>query len=228
MPDALHDGLILASHETADQETSVGGKGMNLTRLVRGGLQVPPFFVVGTPCFRACVDQDAVRAAITAALADRDVTVLAQGEAASEEIRQAILAAPAEGLEQLVAQGLDEAIPRVDDAQPFVAVRSSCVGEDSAEASFAGQMDSYLFVRGAEDVAAAVKQCWASAFGARALAYRVQKGMAPAAVDMAVVVQEMIGGEVSGVMFTACPTTGHRDRVVISSTWGLGEGLVSG
>ncbi len=109
-----------------------------------------------------------------------------------------------------------------------VAVRSSATAEDLEGASFAGQQDTYLNVRGAQALLAAVRDCWASLWTARAMAYRARYGIDPAAVSLAVVVQEMVDADASGVMFTANPTNGHRGEVVISAAWGLGESVVSG
>ena len=109
-----------------------------------------------------------------------------------------------------------------------VAVRSSATAEDLPEASFAGQQDTYLNVRGLEDLLAAVRDCWASLWTARAMAYRARQGIDPASVSLAVVVQQMIDAESAGVMFTANPSNGHRDETVISAAWGLGESVVSG
>lgn len=208
----------------AAQRPLAGGKGANLARLVEVGLPVPPFFVVSTAAFRAVVDP--LRGRIAERLAAHDLDTPQGAEAAAAEVKALLLEGPRPNdLEALVAEGLGR-LPR--DEAGFVAVRSSAVGEDAADASFAGQMDTFLFVKGPAEVAQAVVGCWASAFGARALSYRRQKGIDPADVDMAVVVQRMIPGGVSGVLFTACPTTGRRDQVVVSATWGLGEGLVSG
>ena len=109
-----------------------------------------------------------------------------------------------------------------------MAVRSSATAEDLATASFAGQQDTYLNVRGAGDVAAAVIDCWASLWNARAMAYRAREGIDPATVRLAVVVQQMVESDAAGVMFTANPSNGRRDQVVISAAWGLGESVVSG
>jgi phosphohistidine swiveling domain-containing protein len=124
-----------------------------------------------------------------------------------------------------------------------VAVRSSATVEDLAGASSAGQYDSYLNVRGAADVTAAVRRCWASLWTPRAIGYRVRHGLqagevssatvspvavSPAAVSMAVVVQRFVPADAAGVLFTADPVTGARDRVVINANWGLGESVASG
>ena len=109
-----------------------------------------------------------------------------------------------------------------------MAVRSSATAEDLASASFAGQQETYLNVRGTEAVAAAVIECWASLWTARAMAYRAREGIDPDTVRLAVVVQQMVDAEAAGVMFTANPANGRRDQTVISAAWGLGESVVSG
>jgi pyruvate,water dikinase len=113
-----------------------------------------------------------------------------------------------------------------DDA--YVAVRSSAIGEDAVGESFAGIHDSFLYVRGARAVREAVRRVWDSAFAERAMSYRVSRGLATDDIAIAVVVQRMIDARVSGVVFTAAPTTGDVHRIVVSSLFGLGEGLVSG
>ena len=112
-------------------------------------------------------------------------------------------------------------------AAPRVAVRSSAVDEDGADASFAGQHETYLNVVGEDAVAEAVVRCWESAASPRALEYRRQRGMActPA---VAVLVQQMVPADVSAVAFSANPITGARDEVVINASWGLGESIVGG
>ncbi|MDO5735591.1 MAG: PEP/pyruvate-binding domain-containing protein [Propionibacteriaceae bacterium] len=109
-----------------------------------------------------------------------------------------------------------------------VAIRSSATAEDLPGAAFAGQQDTYLNIIGSDDVVAAVRDCWASLFSERAVAYRDRLGIHPDTVAMAVVVQRMVPAEVAGVMFTAHPVTGARDVVVIDSSRGLGESVVSG
>jgi pyruvate,water dikinase len=106
-------------------------------------------------------------------------------------------------------------------------VRSSACAEDSEEASFAGQQETYLHVRGAEDVIARVRDCWASFFSERALFYRARKGSLED-LGMAVVVQRMVEADVAGVLFTCDPVRKRRDRMVVEAVLGLGEGVVSG
>jgi pyruvate,water dikinase len=123
-------------------------------------------------------------------------------------------------------------------------VRSSAVGEDSAEASFAGQQETYLWVRGAEELEHAVRRCWASYFTPRALSYRARLrgrasasepvggdlagGQSPMGVGMSVGVQQMVDADVAGVMFTRSPSTNDPSIVAIEAGWGLGVSVVGG
>lgn len=116
----------------------------------------------------------------------------------------------------------------VKDTGALVAVRSSATAEDLAEASFAGQQETYLNVAGADAVVAAVADCWASLFGDRAIAYRAAHGVDEADLAMAVVVQLMVDADAAGVMFTANPVNGRRNETVITAARGLGEAVVAG
>ena len=134
------------------------------------------------------------------------------------------------GPEALTSTPLDPALretisAHIDLERP-VAVRSSALGEDGAHNSYAGVYESYLNRTGIDEVATAILQCWASVFSDRATAYREQAGQHE--VGIAVVIQEMALGEVSGVVFTSNPVTGRRDHALISACWGLGEGIVGG
>ncbi|HEX7150058.1 MAG TPA: PEP/pyruvate-binding domain-containing protein [Thermoanaerobaculia bacterium] len=135
-------------------------------------------------------------------------------------------AAHAAGLTPAVAQAIRETHARVIPGGAFVAVRSSAVGEDAADASFAGLHESYLFVT-EENLLDAVEKVWASAHSERAMAYRQEKNLPTDGITIAVVVQQMIDAKASGVVFTANPTTNDVHEVVISSLFGIGEGLVS-
>ncbi|HEY9765752.1 MAG TPA: PEP/pyruvate-binding domain-containing protein, partial [Chroococcales cyanobacterium] len=192
----------------------LGGKGDNLARLSELGLPVPSWFALSA----AVMERMTARLELASIL---DVPAPPDLEEPSRLAASRILA-----LEWPL--DLREAI--AERCGPFggpVAVRSSAVGEDGKEHSFAGQFDTFLFVRGQEEVLQAIKRCWASAYSERAVAYRISHGL-PHDVRMAVVIQKMIDSEVSGVLFTADPITGNRNEMILSSTWGLGEGLVSG
>ena len=112
-------------------------------------------------------------------------------------------------------------------ANGFVAVRSSAVDEDSADTSFAGMHDSFLFVRGEDRVIESVKAVWASAYSDRAIAYRLQNDLPLGDISVAVVVQAMVDATRSGVVFTCDPATESARHIVVSSLYGAGEGLVS-
>ena len=135
-------------------------------------------------------------------------------------------ATAASGIPADVGAAVRTAAASVFSDDPFLAVRSSAVGEDAAGESFAGIHESFLYVRGEQAVLDAIERVWASASAERALAYRRSRGL-PLTGAIAVVVQRMVDAVASGVAFTADPTTGDVHRVVASALWGLGEGLVS-
>ena len=112
--------------------------------------------------------------------------------------------------------------------EPAVAVRSSATAEDLPELSFAGQQETYLNVQGVPAVLAAVQRCWGSLWTPRAIGYRLQHGIDQQTVRLAVVVQRLIPAEAAGILFTADPVSGQRDRALISASWGLGEAVVGG
>ena len=193
---------------SADLATT-GGKGSSLATLVRAGLPVPPGFHVTTAAYRAYVALHHLQEKITAA-DERGVAELFAAHPVPEEI----------------AGPIREAYARL--GSPAVAVRSSATAEDLPEASFAGQQDTILDVRGAAAVLDAVRRCWASLWTDRAVAYREREGIDPSDVALAVVVQELVDAESAGVLFTADPVSAAPDRMIVNATWGLGESLVSG
>ena len=175
-----------------------GGKGANLGELLGAGFRVPPGFVVTTESYRRAVG------------ADPQTLDTVRAVAVPDEVTRAIA-------EHYAALG----------GGP-VAVRSSATAEDLPGATFAGQQDSYLGVIGEQSLVAAVRDCWASLWTERAIDYRGQLGVEAGSVAIAVVVQRMVDADQAGVMFTADPVTGARDRIVIDSNPGLGEAVVSG
>lgn len=208
-----------------------GGKAVGLGGLIRAGLPVPPGFVLNTAAYSHFVEANQLEARIRE-LATLSPQASPQDYAdASERIQTLVTAGtlPAD-----IAAELGAAYGRLSDArldnggETAVAVRSSATAEDLAAASFAGQQETYLNVRGAEALAAAVIDCWASLWTARAMVYRTREGIGPGSVRLAVVVQRMVEAEAAGVMFTANPANGRRDQIAISAAWGLGESVVSG
>src|SRR5512133_2014151 len=204
-----------------DDIDSAGGKGANLGELTRAGLPVPPGFVIITDAYRAYVAEHQLADKIATLAAPTDDR--ADYNDAPAQIRSLFAAEVSDALRTEIA----EAYAALGGDVP-VAVRSSATAEDLPEASFAGQQDTYLNVCGLEDLLAAVRDCWASLWTARAMAYRARQGIDPAAVSLAVVAQQMVDAESAGVMFTANPSNGRRNETVISAAWGLGESIVSG
>jgi pyruvate,water dikinase len=195
--------------------TIAGGKGASLSRMTGLGLPVPPGFVVPAGSLRAALED--VRGPLAQVTGDAELAAVA------EAAHAIVLGTPHDPeLERAVT----DAYARMgEDAE--VAVRSSAVSEDSETASFAGQQETYLHVRGAPEVLDRVRECWASFFTERALFYRRQKGSLED-FDIAVVVQRMVAPDVAGVLFTIDPTRGRKDRMVVEAVLGLGEGVVSG
>jgi pyruvate,water dikinase len=199
-----------------------GGKGANLGELFRAGLPVPTGFVLTTAAYDAFVAAHGLAETVVELATPAAGAEPGEFERAAEKIRTLFLGAE---VPHDVAGELTAAYAELGGD---VAVRSSATAEDLPDASFAGQQETFLHVRGAEVVVEAVRACWASLWTARAMAYRAQRGIDPAGVRLAVVVQRMVEADASGVLFTANPVTGRRDQTVISAAWGLGEAVVGG
>jgi phosphohistidine swiveling domain-containing protein len=208
-----------------DDVALAGGKGANLGELSRAGLPVPPGFVVTTRAYDAFVQAGALgeKIAAHATQLQGDATAF---EAAEEKLRA--LFAATEIPDAIVDEILAAYHKLVGADGVAVAVRSSATAEDLPGASFAGQQETYLNVRDATALLEAVKACWASLWTARAMAYRVRRGMDAAPVSLAVIVQRMVPAEAAGMLFTADPVSGEADRSVINAAWGLGEAVVGG
>ncbi|MBL7184452.1 MAG: hypothetical protein ISS50_08385 [Anaerolineae bacterium] len=210
----------------------VGGKGANLGEMVVAGLPVPPGFCLTAAAYREFIQATGLGEAIRSVLAEARLDDPADVEAKTARIRGLIAEqqVPATMAQEILDsyQRLGQELGAPGAAQVPVAVRSSATAEDLPTASFAGQQDTYLNVRGADELLDHVKYCWASLWTARAVTYRTRQGFDHHQVYMAVVVQAMIGSEVSGIMFTANPITGDRGETVINASWGLGEAIVSG
>ncbi|MFY9635866.1 MAG: PEP/pyruvate-binding domain-containing protein, partial [Cellulosimicrobium cellulans] len=217
------DSFVLLFDSPDASLAVAGGKGSNLSRLVRADFPVPPGFLVTTEAYRAFVSANQLQPLILELANDPRST-----SEASADIRrlfeQGIV--PADLATEITQMYL--ALRRGTDEPPPVAVRSSATAEDLPGASFAGQQDSYLNVRGQEALLEAVKRCWSSLWTARALEYRTRQGIDPSSVSLAVVVQVMVFAEAAGIMFTADPVTGARDEIAIDAAWGLGEAIVGG
>ncbi|MCI0344470.1 MAG: PEP/pyruvate-binding domain-containing protein [Chloroflexi bacterium] len=199
---------------------ALGGKGASLDRLIRLGFRVPPGFCLTTTAFDTQVDGlPGARSAIQR-LPD---------EASREWLEAALREVPlqSEVVQSLAAALLEISASPGDAGGSTFAVRSSGVGEDGADASYAGLHETELGVV-PEDVAGAVRRCWASQWSAPALFYRRRRGFAPGGGAMAVVVQRLVPASAAAVAFTRHPVTGREDQIVITAVRGLGDAMVSG
>ncbi len=213
-------------HRKALPRELVGGKAASLSAMLAGGFAVPLGFAVNAEAYRYfehMTGLDVELGGLAESLDPKDfAAVRAFSVKAEARVEESEL--PEELREQICA-AYDELVSMVGTP---CAVRSSAIGEDAAGASFAGLYESYLNVQGAHDVLASVKSCYASLWSERAVRYRALKGVGVNGDAMAVVVMGLVPSETSGIAFTAHPVTGERDRVVINSSWGLGEAIVSG
>jgi pyruvate,water dikinase len=191
-----------------EDESSFGGKSASLGELLAAQIPVPPGFALSTAAYSEFAAEDAVAAAIADGAAD----------AIAEAMRAAVIPA---GITDEIA----DAYAALGD--PPVAVRSSAIGEDSEEATFAGQQETFLWVRGVEQVCEAVRDCWISLYSPTAISYRARLGREREAA-MGVTVQEMVDATVSGVMFTCNPVSGDPSMVAVNASWGLGLAVVGG
>jgi pyruvate,water dikinase len=202
-----------------------GGKGANLSELVRAGFPVPPGFIVATSAYRTFVEANRLLPRILALAGSLSPEDLAAFEEASAEICGLFERGT---LPEEITRDLRTAYHTLAPSREAVAVRSSATAEDLPGLAFAGQHDTYLNITGDEPLLEAVKRCWGSLWTVRALAYRARNHIPPGEVALAVIVQKMIASAVSGVAFTANPITGRRDEIVIDASYGLGEAVVSG
>jgi len=200
---------------SADDLALAGGKGANLGELIRARFPVPAGFVVTTAAYDRFVAQNRLNDAID--------TALAEAEPQGGEVRAAFKSAP---IPSEVERSIIDAYQQLGEGA--VAVRSSATAEDLPGAAFAGQQDSYLNIVGSESLLDAVRQCWASLWTDRAIAYRAHQGIGQQTIKLAAVVQQMVMADFAGVMFTANPITGERKETVIDASPGLGEAVVSG
>jgi len=203
--------------------SEVGGKGQSLARLASAGVPVPNGFHVTTAAYDDFVAQHDLQQAIDAQLSsanESDVEATAGAASAIEQLfrdRDIPSAIAAEVLQAYHQLG-----------SPAVAVRSSATAEDLPEASFAGQQETFLNIARDDQLLVAVRGCWASLWTPRAIGYRARHGISPEKISLAVVVQELIDADASGIIFTADPVTGDDTMIEINAAWGLGEAVVGG
>src|SRR5213594_3801704 len=208
----------------------VGGKCDNLGELTAKGVTVPPGFAVTADAFRRFLEEtkigEVIQKTLTSAEGPRDPK---QYEDASEEIRKIIESAPMPSdIASEVRSAYRDLEKKTGNTQVKVAVRSSATSEDLPDASFAGQQDTFLNVKGEDQLVHYVQKCWSSLYTPRAIFYREEKGFPHEKVLISVGVQKMVNSRCSGVAFTVDPVNGDPSKIVIEATWGLGEALVAG
>jgi phosphoenolpyruvate synthase/pyruvate phosphate dikinase len=205
----LNDGVV--------ERELVGGKGASLSRLTNLGARVPPAFALTTHAYEAFAD------GLGLPRSANDVS-----DADLPDLRARIESAPLPSVVAELVASQFAVCQAAAGGSCAVAVRSSATAEDSPEFSFAGLHDTILDVRDLAGLERAITQCWASLWSDRAVSYRRAGGIEMDAAVIAVVVQQLIRSDVSFVVFTADPVSGHDQHLVIAATWGLGEAVVSG
>ncbi len=211
------------SRVSADDFNTVGGKGANLGEMIGAGLPVPGGFVVLTGAYDRFVEANGLSALIDGLLSGVAPDDIGALDEATGRIRQAFSDAP---IPVEVAREIRAAYGGMNDAT--VAIRSSSTAEDLPGLSFAGQYSTYLNIKGTGAVLDYVRQCWASLWNSRAVAYRIRENIGTDTLAHAVVVQTMVDAEKAGILFTANPVNGRRDQMLLNASWGLGEAIVGG
>ncbi len=209
--------------------SQVGGKCASLGVMLQAGLPVPPGFAITTRAFTEAGQASGLLPQINALLATTDITDSVALAAAAADVREMVTRwTLLDEHQDLLNDNYADLCDLVGMRDVPVAVRSSATSEDSPDASFAGEHDTYLWVCGIDAVRQKVRECWASLFTERAIVYRAEKGYPHDEVEMAVAVQKMVRPRAAGVAFTLDPTNGDRSGICIDSAWGFGEGVVSG
>ncbi|MBN1194871.1 MAG: phosphoenolpyruvate synthase [Methanomicrobiaceae archaeon] len=206
-----------------DDISSVGGKGASLGEMSSIGLPVPGAFVVTAQAFRRFLIETGIEERLFKGLFNLDVEDPDELEKAAYEAKKLVLSVK---MPPAIEKDITAAYRKIGKSL-VVAVRSSATAEDLPDASFAGQQDTFLNIKGYKALIEAVHKCWASLYGARAIYYRAKQGFDDRNVDIAVVVQQLVRSEKAGVMFSSHPVTGES-MTIIEGSWGLGEAVVSG
>ena len=209
----------------------VGGKNASLGEMISAGMPVPPGFAITAFSYEKFIEQTRIAEKIYKIITDTvtDLTDPKQYDTASKKIRELIEKSPMpKDIEAAIKSAYKTVNKRLNLKDTFVAVRSSATAEDLPDASFAGQQETYLNVKGIGDLLDKVVKCWSSLFTPRAIFYRNEKGFAHEKVFISVGVQKMVNSRTAGVMFTINPVTGDKDEIVIEGNFGLGETVVSG
>ena len=207
----------------------VGGKGANLGELTQNSVNVPPGFCVTSSAYIDFIKISNLEDKIKETIKNLDIEDSSELQIQSRNIRDIIINCEVpEQIKNDIVNAYIKFSKKIDIENPSVAIRSSATAEDLPEASFAGQQDTYLEIKGLEDVVNYSKKCWASLWTARAIYYRENQNFDHLDISLSVVVQKMVNSEKSGVMFTANPVNNYTNELMINASWGLGEAIVSG
>lgn len=223
--------ILWLDHAAAPGNPLLGGKFANLAEMTAAGFAVPPGFGVSTAAYRYFMTASGLAAEAREVQRSARSLALPDIKARSASLVAAIAAAAMpDDLEAAVRENYTLLEEKTDQHDVPVAVRSSGESEDLADASFAGQYDTYLWITGADAVMRNMRACWASMFGEAVLTYRREVEDADAAEDSAICVgiQQMVAARAAGVMFTLDPLNGDRSKITLEACWGLGEGVVKG
>jgi pyruvate,water dikinase len=191
-------------------EGRFGAKSASLGELIGADIPVPSGFALSAESYLSAVE---------------GVDLGGTAEQRAHAVRSTAVPDP---LRTEIAERYEELAAESGDPQPPVAVRSSAIGEDSEEATFAGQQETFLWVHGIDGICAAVRDCWASLYSPEAVSYRAEMAAEHDAPAMGVTVQLMVDAAVSGVMFTCNPVSGDPSSVAVNASWGLGLAVVGG
>lgn len=205
----------------------VGGKGANLGEMYNYGIPVPNGFVVTAQAYQYVIEHNALAPVIQEIIRQTDINNQKELEKSSIKIQRLIQTAD---IPQNLVQEIFSLYSTLDkkSKSPLVAVRSSATAEDLPDASFAGQQESYLDIKGEANLIQAIRHAWGSLWGARAIFYRATKGYDHFKVLLAVPVQLMVQSDISGVVFSVNPVSRNKNQVVVEAVWGLGDYMVQG
>ena len=226
----MHKSCLLWFKDIRFEDVNiVGGKGANLGEMYSLGIPVPNGFVVTADTYFDFIEKNKLKPQIKNVLSITNVNHPDELQSASKKIRSLIKKAP---FTHNISIQIMTAYKKLGSFGGLVdmpvAVRSSATAEDSLDASFAGQQDTYLNVIGESNVLHRVRDCWASLFTPRSIFYRVKKKYDHFKVGVAVPIQKMVQSEISGIMFTANPVSNNKNEIIIEVIWGLGEYIVQG
>ncbi len=227
-----NEKLILWFEELTKEDIPlVGGKNANLGEMTQAKIPVPPGFAVTAHAYQRFITKTKIAQKIYQIIEETvtDTDDPKQYEEASKKVRKLVEAAKApQEIKEAIRDAYRKLSKKTRTANVSVAVRSSATAEDLPDASFAGQQETFLNVKGPNELIEKTIKCWSSLFTPRAIFYRTKKGFKHEQVLISVGVQKMVNARSAGVMFTINPVTGERNKIVIEGTWGLGEAVVSG